>query len=212
MATMAFVVSLLCAGWLILRGGGSALALEGLLVSSLWCSSTCSKLLSSSLPWPYTLALGGLCGAFVSLLYYFAQGKGHNRSIRLIVLNLGATSIFIGSHTGAFILSTEFRFTWSAILLGTISPIVVYLLLAHSRLGLLMRAAGSEPDLVRRLGYRVWAIQASTFALAGLLIGLVATAKADSPLAVVGFGYAAYLILEIIRYLLNHALKSLNEA
>ena len=209
MALMAFVVSLLCASWLILRGGGSPLALEGLLISSLWCSSTCARFISPSLSWSYVLLIGGLCGGLVSVLYYFAQGKGHHRAIRLIVLNLGATSILVGGHTGAFILSTDFRFTGVTIALGLVSPIIVYLLLAHSRLGLLMRAAGSEPDLVRRLGHRVWAIQAATFGLAGILIGLVVTAKGEDPLSVIGYGYAAYLFLEIIRHLLNHTLKSL---
>ncbi len=211
MVTGALLICLLTACWLLLRGGGSPLAIEGLLVFSAWGGMSLGNLLGYEPSSAGVILVGALAGALVAFIYYLAQGKKNNRFIRVIVLNVGATAILVGEGS-SFILSPYYQMPFLVILVGLFSPLLVYLVLAHSRLGLLIRSAGGASDLLRRLGHRVWLIQAMTFACAGALVGIIAAAKGGTPSGVVGYGYLAYFILVMFRYLLNIALKSLNEA
>jgi len=212
MAMAGFLGCLLAAGWLLLRAGGSPLVLEGLVVTAAWSTLLGVELVDPTMTPAGVVCLAMACGGFLGCGYYLAQGRGRVRGLRMVVINVGATALFVGTKPGATALTPSVELGTAAAVAGMVAIVASYLVLAHTRLGLTIRAAGTAPELLRRLGRSVRATQALAFAVAGALVGCAAACKGGGPMDVVGFGYVAFGALVVVRWLVVRILNALSAA
>ena len=200
MTVFFFLIILASSGWLVTRAGGNSFMVEGMLILSAWFSGQFISYFPVIKTSSFLLFLPVvLCGATAGLLAWLLQGGKRTSAIRLLSFDIGVHCLILGSLFNDHKFITPFEYPILTVCCGILSPFVVYVLLAHSALGLKIRIGGTSSELMKRLAFPVGSIQAITFALAGVFAALAAVLKGLDPSILWGYGYWAYLLLWGIR-------------